>query len=104
MRNSIHRPQLQTARPARAARMPNGKSRRMPGDDVTITAAAFDARIGIAEWLDAARGGSLPGGLARALPGGAQAAEVAATPARTVALSDGTRITFARVPRELESA
>jgi hypothetical protein len=110
MRKPVEPLSVQGEKPARTARFANGKSRLMPEDDVTITSGSAGPRIDVSRWLDAARGGSLPGslpgGLARAVPGGAQAATVGPSQVRTVALSDGSRITFAaaRTPQELEPA
>ena len=106
MRKPVQPPCLQGEKPARAARLANGKSRQMPEDQVTITSGCAGSMIDVSQWLDAARGGSLPGGWARAVPGGAQAAETGPSLVRTVALSDGSRITFAaaRTPQELEPA
>jgi hypothetical protein len=92
---------------ARAVRLPNGKSRPMPGDGITITSGSNSGAIDVAQWLDATRlGHSSGGGIARAVAGGVQTAAVMPDPERTVALSDGTRITFApaRTPQELEPA
>jgi hypothetical protein len=78
----------------------------MPSDEVTITAGATGPRADVDRWLNAVLTGSVPGGLARAVPGGAQAAQVSPAPVSTVALSDGTRITFAaaKTSQELETA
>jgi hypothetical protein len=78
-----------------AARLANSKNRPMPVGTVTITAAMHDSPTDIPQWLDATRAPvSLGGGTARAVPGGAQTLAVGRDPARTVALSDGTQITF----------
>jgi hypothetical protein len=107
MRKPIPTASSHNAGSTRAIRKPNGKSRVMPEDGVTIAGGSNAPRIAVAQWLDAAMASaSTPGATARAVPGGAQAAAVTPSQVRTVALSDGTRITFAvaKTPQELEPA
>jgi hypothetical protein len=89
----------------KAVRLPNGGSRPMRKDTATVAAATHSHRINMSQWLDTTRdGASLGTPMARAAPGGAQTTAVGPKPERTVALSDGTRITFAPAiaPHELE--
>jgi hypothetical protein len=90
---------------ARIARLADGSRRRMPDEKVTITAAVRPERVDIAELLDATRDrASLGGGLSRAVAGAAHKAAVGHGAERTVALSDGSLITFApaKAPQEFE--
>jgi len=107
MRKSIPVESSNTVKPSRAVRLANGKSRAMQQDGVSITSAGNTPRIDVTHWLDAAlNGGSIGGGMARAVGGGAQATAVGSSQLPTVALSDGTRITFAMagLPQEMELA
>ena len=107
MRKSILVQSSNTVKPARAVRLANGKSRTMPQDGLSITAATNSPRLDVTHWLDAAQtGGSIGGGMARAVAGGAQATAVGSSQLPTVALSDVTRITFAVAgsPQEMELA
>jgi hypothetical protein len=106
MRKPIQNAPLAAAKAPRAARLPDGKNRMMPADDVTITSGSNSPRVAVSQWLNSVLTGSVSGGLARAVPGGAQTAAISPNPVRTVALSDGTRITFAaaRTSQELEPA
>jgi hypothetical protein len=91
----------------RTARTAGGRSRRMPDSGTTIAGGSQEPRLAVARWLQASGWADTPvAGSGGAVPGGLQKAPVRTNADGTVALSDGSRITFNQVApaSELETA